>query len=274
MQKVLPLFFLFLIYVPQAVASGDPFPVGGRALGLANAAVTLTDGWSLFNNPGGIAGVDRKHILFAYDNRYGMPGMQSLAAGFIYPSDYGNFGVSIHRSGDDLYSEHVAGLAYAHKISRVQLGIKVNYVQVQVADVGARRTLALEFGGIAEITPQLFFGAHIYNFNQAKLADYQDERIATVMKAGISYKPFSKLLLAIETEKDVDFPAIVKAGIEYEIVKNLHVRTGISSKPFVNYFGIGFSPKRLQFDYAVRTHPVLGLSHHLSLGFRFEKKSA
>lgn len=274
MQKHLLLLCLILALAFRLFASGDPFPVGARALGLANASVTLADSWSLFNNPGGIASVKRSYINFAYDNRYGIPGMQSIATGLVYPTNYGSFGLSIHRFGDDLYSEHLVGFAYGHKISRVQLGVKANYVQIHADNAGAIGRLALEFGGIAEILPQLSFGAHIYNFNQAKLAPYQDERIPTVMKAGISYKPFQKLLLAIETEKDVDFKASIKTGLEYEIVKNLHLRTGISTNPSVNYFGIGFKPKRLQFDYALRTHPNLGLSHHVSLAFRFEKKSA
>jgi hypothetical protein len=273
-MKKLYLPFWFLLAIHSAFGSGDPYPAGARAWGLGNAAATLADSWSLFNNPAGISGVSQVHLLAAYDNRYGLPGMQSMATGVVYPSDFGNVGLSIHRFGDELYSEHLVGVAYSHKVSRVMLGAKLNYVQVHVDNLGSKGTIALEFGGIAEITPQLFFGAHVYNFNQAKLADYQDERIPTVMKAGISYKAFNKLLLSVETEKDVDFPATVKAGIEYQIVKNLYLRTGMSSKPFVNYFGIGFSPKRLQFDYSVRSHPVLGMSHHLSIGFRLEKKRA
>lgn len=274
MQKRLLLFSLFLALTIRVCGSGDPFPIGARALGLANAAVTLTDSWSLFNNPAGIAGIKHSYINFAYDNRFGIQGMQSIAAGLVYPTDYGSLGFGIHRFGDDLYNEHLLGLTYSHKISRVQLGIKANYVQIHADNLSSKGKLALEFGGIAEILPQLSFGAHIYNFNQAKLASYQDERIPTLMKAGVSYKPFPKLLLAIETEKDIDFKARIKTGLEYEIVKNLHLRTGISNSPAITHFGLGFKPKKLEFDYALRTHPNLGLSHHVSLAFRFEKKSA
>lgn len=272
MQKCLLSFYLMFMITLQAIASGDPFPVGGRALGIGNTTVTLTDSWSLFNNPAGITGVTQLNIMFAYDNRFGMPGMQSIATGLVYPFTQGTLGVSISRFGDDLYSEHMAGVAYSHQISKVRLGIKANYVQVSAGDVSARRTFTFQFGGIAAITPQLSFGAHIYNFNQAKLAEYQDERIPTIMKAGLSYKPFTKLMLNLETEKDIDFPAMVKAGVEYEIIKNLYLRTGITSKPFTGHFGIGFGRKNFQFDYALRTHASLGISHHLSLAYQFKKK--
>jgi hypothetical protein len=273
-MKIRLFLLLSLLSIPwQLSASGDPQPAGGRGAGLANAAVTLTDQWALFTNAAGIAGNTAIHTLFAYDNRFGVAGMQSLAAGVLYPTRYGNWGACISRLGDALYSESLAGLAYGHQISNVRLGLKVNYLQVHISDLGTRGNLVMEFGGIADILPQLSFGAHVYNFNQARLADYQDERIPTVMKAGLAYKPFSKLMLVLETEKDVDFPARVKAGLEYEIVKNFRLRTGIGTRPFTNHFGFGLSPKNLSFDYAFRTHPALGYSHHLSLAYRIEKRT-
>jgi hypothetical protein len=130
----------------------------------------------------------------------------------------------------------------------------------------------MEFGGVATITPHLSFGAHVYNLNQAKLARYQDERLATLMKTGVSYKPIARLMLNLEAQKDIDFPAMVKAGVEYEIVKSFYLRTGVSTKPYISYFGIGVHKKKIQFDYALRTHTALGLSHHLSISLAFEKR--
>ena len=189
------------------------------------------------------------------------------------PLNHGCFGVSVQKLGDALYSEQMAGVAFSHKISHVQLGVKANYVQIHISDLGTKGVLAMEFGGIASITPQLFFGAHVYNFNQAKLASYQDERIPTVMKTGLSYRPISQLMLNLEAQKDIDFPATVKAGVEYEIIKHLYLRTGISTKPSINHFGFGLHKKKFHFDYALRTHTTLRLSHHLSVALSFDKKT-
>jgi hypothetical protein len=259
--------------IGDILASGDPWPVGGRASGIANTAVTITDSWALFNNPGGLAGIRQYHLLFDYDNRFGIAGLQSIAAGVVLPARYGSYGVSVQKTGDALYSEQMAGAAFSHKINHVQLGIKASYLQIHVGDIGTKAALVMEFGGVASITPQLSFGAHVYNLNQAKLARYQDERIPTVMKTGLSYKPINKLMLNLEAQKDIDFPAVVKAGVEYEIVKNIYLRTGISTKPSINYFGWGLHKKVFHFDYAMRSHTVLGLSHHLSVALPFGKIS-
>lgn len=273
MQKFLPALLVCYTIISQAFASGDPWPVGGRASGMANTSVTLTDSWSLFNNPGGLAGIKQTHLMFCYDNRFGIGGLQSMAAGAAMPLKHGSMGLSVQKLGDALYSEQMAGIAFSHKISHVQLGIKANYVQIHVSDLGTKGALLMEFGGVATITPVLFFGAHVYNFNQAKLASYQDERIPTVMKTGLSYRPTSQLMLNLEAQKDIDFPAMVKAGVEYQIVKHVYLRTGISTRPGISHFGMGLHKKKFLLDYALRTHTTLGLSHHLSVTVSFDKKT-
>ncbi|MBY0426054.1 MAG: hypothetical protein K2Q22_10490, partial [Cytophagales bacterium] len=120
---------------------------------------------------------------------------------------------------------------------------------------------------------QLFFGAHIYNLNRAKLADYQNERIPTIMKAGLSYRPLKRLLVNIEVEKDLVFPVLYKAGIEYGLFDFLYLRTGINVDPLAGYFGAGINHKNFYFDYAFSRHQILGFTHHFSLSYRFKKSN-
>ena len=273
------LLLLFSLGCPgPLLASGDPFPIGARSLGLGNAAVTLSDHWSLFNNVGGLAGANRavegrRTVMSSFSGPYGVAGLSTLAVGAVLPTRYGTFGVGVQRFGGELHHEHLVGLAYGHRIEHVSLGVKINYAQIATRGLGSRGVIAIEFGGVVQLLPDLRFGAHLYNLTQAKLADYGDERLPTLMKAGLSYQPTKQLMLNAEAEKDLDFPAVFKAGLEYEIVKNAYLRTGISSKPFANHFGVGLLHRNLHFDYALTTHPQLGFSHHLSLALGLEKKA-
>jgi hypothetical protein len=266
------LIFFFCVPALSTLAGGDPVPAGGRSWGIANTTLTFRDGFAVYNNPAGLAGISYIYGFAGFDYRYGHAGLNTFLAGGTLPCSFGTFGIGMHHFGGELYSEQQIGLAFGKSTGLVSLGGKVNYFQVSMGEFGVKKTLTFEFGAIAEVIPEkLFLGASIYNFTQSKLADYQDERIPTVMKAGLSYHPSEKLIINVETEKDIDFPAIIKAGIEYEIVKYLKLRTGISSKPYVNYFGVGFNPGKLQFDYAFRTHSQLGASHNLSVMYNFGK---
>ncbi len=246
--------------------------MGGRSWGLANASLTLADEWSIYNNVGGLARLRETYLGATCDVRYGMAGFTTVALAGTLPLAFGTCGASVDRFGDRLYNEQRLGIAYGHQMDRVSLGLKVSYVQTAIADLGARRRLVFEFGGIAELTPHVWLGASVYNFTQAKLATYGDERIPTVLKAGLSWRPLPQLMLNAETEKDIDYPARFRGGIEYQLAKPFFVRVGIATNPGTNHFGFGFKRNKICIDYALRTHPTLGLSHHLSLNCKLNQR--
>lgn len=143
-----------------------------------------------------------------------------------------------------------------------------------VEGYGSRKVITLAAGGQAEIVPDLFFGLYAYNLNQAKLADFEDERFSTTMKAGLGYRPYKKLYFAIETEKSIDHPADFKAGIEYLLLEEkLSLRTGFSTLINKATFGAGFQAQHLQVDYTFGSTALLGSSHHLSLSYKFWKEA-
>jgi hypothetical protein len=86
-----------------------------------------------------------------------------------------------------------------------------------------------------------------------------------VLRLGFSFVPTQQILLVSEIEKDLDYQALIKAGLEYQIVPNFYLRTGITSQINMAHFGIGFQTKKLSFDYATSLVQDLGLSHHFSI---------
>ena len=268
--------FLFLLFSCStgllAWAGGGPLPLGGRAWGVAGASLAFADGWALWNNAGALGGVRNRQVVVAYDLRFGMKGLQTMAAGYVQPLRKGVFGASVGRFGDELYSENTLGVAYSRGWDNVTLGMKANYMAVAMSEVGVRHCATLEIGGTARLLPELTLGFHAYNITRSRLDQNTGERLPTVLRLGVSYKPLEKIVLNAETEKDILFPASLRLGVEYEAVRNLRLRTGFASRPQTVTFGIGFSPKRLQLDYAVRTHPVLGLSHHVSIGWSLNRR--
>ncbi len=233
--------------------------------------MTLGDHYSLFNNVGGLARVKSHFVFGGYQNRFGIREFQVIGAGAIYKTGLGNAGLGFHRFGDDLFSQQRLHLAIGNKFQLVSLGLAADLIQYNVSSVGTKRAIALEFGGIAEITSQLFFGAYIFNLNQVDLVKETGEKIPTVMKGGISYRPSEELFINVEVEKDLEFDEIIKAGLEYQIVENVFFRTGISSQPFLSAFGIGFHPKKLRFDYSYIDDSNLGSIHEVSLAYSFQQ---
>lgn len=268
------LLFISLVCPNLALAQLENPAMGGRAQGMANASVAIRDHWAIFNNVGGLAGVTKYTGQIAYNNQFGITNFQTFALGVVAPVKTGVAGLSISKFGDNLYSEQRIGLGYGHQIKNVSLGIKANYIQVSIQDLGSKGTFAFEFGGIARLSKEVVFGAHIYNFNQGVLntTSGEEEKLPVIMKAGISYHPLPALMINAETEKNIDLPATFKVGLEYQIVPQIYLRTGIQNEPLTNFFGVGFQPKWFHLNYALSTNNTLGMSHHLSFTYQLGKK--
>jgi len=182
----------------------------------------------------------------------------------------GTSSLTFYNQGNEWFRFNKIALGYAHKINFVRLGVQLHYLQTTIEELGTRQTACLEFGGIAELIPnKIVFGANIFNLNQAKT---EGELIPVAMKTGLSYRVETKVVLNAEIEKDLLYKPTIKFGLEYTVMKNLKIRTGIKTKPYLHFFGLGFQDVRIQIDYAMSRHPHLGYSHELSLGYRLNKQ--
>jgi hypothetical protein len=267
---------LLLTYSPLATAGGDTFPVGARSWGQANAQVAQSDRYSLVNNIAGLAGLGEASLFSSYHTYYGFEGISTLAFGAVLPvSPDLTTGFSAQRFGDNIYNELKFGLGAAHRINRVSLGLKFSYVQLAVQAPSlalSRKALLVEMGGVARLSSTLDFGAHLYNLTQGSFTGEADGQLPTVLRVGGTYRPLPALRLSGELVKDTALPTAVRAGLEYEVLSGIFLRTGLATRPHTTHFGLGFVANAFFLDYALHTHPQLGWSHHLSLAYGLEKK--
>lgn len=269
-KKKLIILYLFVLFsISRVHAAGEPFPIGARSWGLGNATVAIADKQSIFNNPAGLGFLTSDFVSTSYHNRYTIAGLNTFSLGANHNNKLANIGLDAERFGDKLYHEDKLGLALAKSTGRVSLGIKVSYLQAAIEGYAVKRTLLTQFGVIAKLNSALQLGFCAYNLTSARL--FVSQRIPTVLRLGLSYQPTKQLLLVGEVEKDIVSHALFKTGLEYQIVKNFYLRTGITSKLSNAHFGIGFQAKQFIFDYAASSHSVLGFSHHLTLAWQLGK---
>ena len=258
-----------ILHATLTFASGEPFPIGARSWGMGNATVAVVDNYSVFNNPAGLGFLKENFASASYHARYNIAGLQTLSLSSNYNTKYVNVGIGIERFGDKLYSEQKLGLALAKSTNRVSLGLKISYFQAAIENFASKNTLLTEFGIMTKFTSKVQMGFHAYNLTGAKL--FASQRIPTVLRLGLSFAPSKQILLVTEAEKDIEQAMLIKAGLEYQIVNNFYLRTGITSKLNNAHFGFGFQSKQFVFDYAASTHSALGFSHHLTLSYQLNK---
>ena len=284
---------------PVARAQGlGPGVRGARAAALSGAAVALGgEVWSMGNNVAGLGEVQRATVGFYGENRYFSPALNVAALNLALPlgrqpapaagttagvmpgaeggSDapaprpwarHGVVGIEAQRFGGQLYNETRVGVGYGYRFGQISLGGRVDMLQVSIEGLGSRRVAVGSLGGQMEIVPRrLSFGALLYNLSQTRLASYQDERVPTILKAGLAYRPGTQVLLLVEAEKDVERDANFKVGLEYRPIPILAARLGLASLTEQASAGIGVQTSAFQIDYAAAFQQALGFSQHLSV---------
>ncbi|MBL0128820.1 MAG: hypothetical protein IPP83_15495 [Flavobacteriales bacterium] len=273
-----PLLSLLLLLSLSAFAGGDPLPVGARFAGMGGSGLTLIDLWSVRLNPAGLAGLDKPTAGLFYQRHFLSEDLAHQGLAFALPVGKGTFGVAADRFGYSLYNETRASLAYAMRLSEgLRAAVQVNYLSVQLGNnYGGTSAFAAELGVQAKLTDQLWFGAHLYNPNRAKLDAKTestvtlDERIPTLLRAGLGYLVSTKLTMTAEVEKDIDRAERFRFGVEYMPSKVLFLRTGLSTGPVQAHFGVGFRVKQMDIDLAVSVRSQLGPTPMLNLNYRFK----
>jgi hypothetical protein len=263
---ILLLFFLAATKIAKAQSVSTL--MGARAAGISYASSVLPDEWSLFNNPGGLAGIEKTNVAFTYDLQGRIAGANRMACVFSIPLKTGVMGSGFFRFGDPLYSEQIVTAGYGNRFGIAALGVKVNYVQYRAEGYGTKSAATISLGGIADLTPHLSIGMYAVNINQPRLSD-NGERIPTRLVAGLGFKPTDKVLLVTEVEKDLEYDAVWKAGLEYVLHKKIAVRTGFNIHPNAAFFGLGFQTRKLKIDYAVQYSTTLNFSYQASVVYLF-----
>jgi hypothetical protein len=271
-KRVFGCIFLMSLFCTFSFAQyGTGHPTGARSTGMGNAHVTLSDGWSLFNNIGGMGRVMESQALFGYDHRLGLNELTTLAAAMALVQDWGNLGVTVSHFGGTLFNQQNLGIGMSNTLGITSFGVKLNYFQTNIEGFGRTASPIIELGGLAELTPQLLFGAHIYNLTRSKLSKLSDEYLPMTVKAGLSYRPSDSLMLNVEAEKEILLDPIFKAGLEYNLKNRIWGRTGFHTQPNNFFFGLGFKPRKYQIDYAMSQNYRLGFTHHFSFNLLFNE---
>ncbi len=265
--------FLFILVIAKVTnAQSISTLMGARAAGMGYASSGLSDEWGLFNNVGGIGTQDFMSAAVAYEIRAQLTNANRMAFAFNSPIRWGVASLGAFRFGDDLYSEQIISAGFGNKFGIASLGAKVNYIQYRAEGFGSNHAFTIDFGGIAQLTDKLSMGAYITNLNQSSMSnDYQSERLPTKLTAGITFKPIENILITSELDKDLDYAATWRTGLEYSFKEKFFFRTGFNLKPQTGFFGIGMHKKKLHADYTIQFNSITGASHQASACYRISR---
>lgn len=267
---------LFLI-ISFFLSNGHSFAqvnaiVGVRQNGLANTAATLSDLWSVKNNPGAFAFVDTSAVGVLYQNRFLVSEMSTQGVAYGHHFKKSNIGFFIQHTGFNLYRLMQVGGTYSMVLSpRLGMGISANYLQTRFGDIyGVKHHFSADLGVKYKLNDEVSVGASVLNINRSKVSDFENERLPTLFSLGIKYIISEKVLWLIDLDKEISSPLNIKTGLELAAHENFDIRLGINSYPFQSAFGFGIHINQLDIDMAAVWHSKIGLTPSLGIVYDFK----
>lgn len=275
--------------------SARPVSMGGAFTGLAD------DESALYYNPAGVATLEGKHYIFAYQNN--VFDIQSGFVGYIHPVDgndnvfvylnYLNYGEFIrtdelgNEEGTFSGSDLLLGLGYAMNLENdLQVGATAKLIYSNIdgytahgvaLDLGLRKTLNYGRASIGLMVQNL--GFQMSNFVKDAEVDPMPLRLrvgGSVLPRGLPMRLAGDVILPSDND------AYFAIGAEFVEVQPLFLRLGWtnfgenyktgSSGDDISGFTAGFGVKynNMFFSYAIAPQAELGTSHRITFNGSFE----
>ena len=262
-----PYLFSILFSISSIISFSQSYDSKSNAL----AGIGTTDNtvWTNLTNQAGLSEIKKFTAGANIENSFGLKELSTKSAVFAIPVNGGVFGLNISYTGFEHYYENKIGLAFAKKLSNnFKLAIQVDYLGLHIDErTNNQNAFTFEIGAQKRLMQKLILGAHIFNPIRVKLNEY--ENIPSIFKLGLLYNPNKKVAIFTEGEVENEQNSKLKLGLEYKIIKQLQLRTGVSSNPAKNSFGIGYTLNNMQIDIAVNRHQILGYSPQFSISTTF-----
>lgn len=261
---------LFLLSAASlAMASFEETPADARVFGMAGAGIALSDySQGGTGNPALTAWCGTQSVSAGAALPFGLSDLASTAASAGYQRGRYGLGASLVTTGNALYRESTLRAALAARcFGRIAAGIGLGGRHLAIERYGSAVAVGLDAGLIGEPYEGITVAVAAENLNRPALGASGDEAAQTLC-CGASWRPVSQATLAVQLQAQQGWPVQLRIGQEFRWRERLFLRAGFCDRPDQASLGFGVAWRTLRLDYAVRTHPVLDLSHCVSLHYR------
>lgn len=259
------LVFLFLLPAFGAFAQIE----GGAPQGFASADLGGSSVWSSYHNQAGLAGLEGISAGLYYNNAFLIPELGTGGVAVAAPVGKQVLALSVRSFGYSLYNEGKYSLAYARTLGeKFRAGVQFNFQTVRIGEgYGNRNVFTVEGGVQFDASEHVMLSAHVYNPNQSKVQDFEDERLPALLRAGVRYTFNDRLFAEADVWKQMNKDPQLRVGLEYWVHQIIALRAGISTSEFQSHFGIGVKAGLFQVDISSAYHGVLGFTPQIALSF-------
>ncbi|MEA3286633.1 MAG: hypothetical protein U9Q77_04585 [Candidatus Marinimicrobia bacterium] len=245
----------------------------------------------LFSNPALLAEFKGIGLIAGYQNLFSQSFLNHSIAGVAYDSGkmLGNFGLTTTSlnttsGASSLASETAIGLHYGaflmkDRLSSLALGATVNILQISYGksaglsgdgsdgvDLGSTTEMGIDIGLVASLGKKHRAAVLVKNINEPAIGSAGTiTPLPQVLIGGFAYSPVEEVTTTFSLNYISGYPVEFHGGLEYRLNTHYSILTGLQSQPNRLSAGMKINTKGITMEYGVITHPVLPLTHAISL---------
>ena len=291
-MRILKIYLVLSIFSgASAQVASEHLYYGPSSLSMAGSDIAIPQkSWSIFVNPAGIAEQKTLSLVASSESLFGQDYFSHSLFGVQFRlASVGSFGLSVEDfsvdyNGNSLSTETAIGIHQgitlnSDRNSTISFGYGIKSYTVDYGssagvtgdgsdgiDLGSQSSMGVDIGLLASLAERIRFGAKAFNINSPTLGDANSSvSLPQRAQVGIAFSPYDLVWTTAALTKSSGHPTHFHGGMSYHILDNVFLRAGVMTNP--NRFAIGFEilVKKMRINYAFMTHPVLPLSHQISI---------
>jgi len=220
---------------------------------------------ALFGSFSGLVHHPQTNIATGFANRYGLPNFNTVGLALSHAGKQHGMGFHIVRFGDRIFNQTRLGVGYAHSLDGVSIGIGLNVLQLHIQEAGTWLVPSIDADAQVELTENWVLGAHLINLSQSTFSQDGSAPLPSAIRIGLRYQPIEALGLMLETEKELNSPILLKAGMAYQLSEYVSARMGWVIPQNTFSFGTGLHYQKWALHYALTNHLLIGLQHQVGI---------
>lgn len=276
MNKINSIILILTLALGTAHAAFEDWQVGIRSSAMSGAYTAVADDIDAVRwNPAGLSQFDSWQASVYAKRLWGVAGLtnQTLSIGRKF-GKWGGAAVSAQQVGCDLETDQTLTLSHGFDLnSQLAFGYNFNFYRLWQDRFGSAMTVGIDIGLLAKVYRNWRVGCFGHNLNHPGLGkDYRYD-LPSGVNVGVSYTPFSGVLVSVEAGKDAGQITRYKVGSEYALWQDkLDLRAGIINEGQLTLYTMGFgvTAKGILVGYAFEGgHQALSGTHQFGLGYKW-----
>jgi len=247
-------------------AAFDLLPAGARQNARGQTFFfSENDPFGPLSNPASLGQLSSVAFGTHYTRLFGLKDLSQTTGSVVLPAGIGGTGLIFGSFGNALYRETTVHSGWGAQVyENLFLGFLVTIGRLSIKNYGSTIRLWPNAGLLYTFSKKLIFGMSVVNFTQVRIGKAEDP-LPQLTRMGIECRPKPGLKWTLEIYKDVRYPFELRSGLEISPFPFLSLQFGFTDRPQRVTFGTGIQINKLKIDYAIVSHPVLGVTQHASL---------